>query len=326
MLPKRSIRALLALALCDLPFWTAQGQTPDRADPIVLSVTYVDKHLFTRLDAPGFGALDFLVDTGAEQTAVFHDSLRADSAQSSIKRHVTTVNGYGDGARQRSTKRVSTSLWVGKRLVFAGDAIVLDRGEFARRLSHHVDGILGWDFFEKWCVHFDYGRLQVSLFDRISCAPSSQSFVLSNALSERGAFIPITLSFSKGNPIPAHVRIDTGADDAITLGPRFCGLAGLDKRTTSDETIDGVGINGRYTADRVTAREVTLGDGTVQLENTTIHFLCSELKRNWKKAPKHAAVDGGIGNAVLEQMLITLDPEKQSIYLEPNPAFNQSSP
>lgn len=310
---------VLFCALCGAT--NSPAQSVAESAPVQLPLEYSNGHLFVEVDEAQLGRLHMLLDSGAERTYM---SAAPASKVSSSHRTISIIGG-GPGNPDRAYRTARVDLRFGERILFSGDALVLPvDGQLSAGLNHRVDGALGWDFFERWCVRIDYATQTVTLTEPDRCtAPASPHAVLSGDWSHHGFSLPTEVTFTNSNSVHADLHVDTGTDASLSLRPKFREAAGL-HGGTKETAMPGVGANGAFTSDLVPFKRIDIGGGKLTLGDghIVIGRAGSFTKTHWwSNGIGEAALnsDGEIGNAILSHAVVTFDPVRHCLYLEENP-------
>jgi hypothetical protein len=325
--------SLLLILPCGLDGQAAGDVSPGSANnPIVLPLDYTNKHLFVTLSNEKLGVLSMLVDTGTERTSISKPIAENNKVHKSFWRRTLSLNGYGAHPPSQEWRTVPVALHSGQTPIFSNSALVFDFGDLSKRLEHPLDGILGWDFFERWCITLDFSARNLTLRNLSECAPpAGKHGTLKGEWSAHGLLLLSVLTFPNGRSAPALLHLDTGSDGTLILNTQFRAIAGLgEKGTTASET-KGFGLNGDYGGDIVPISGIEIEGGTVHLngkEETTVLIgrRGSFSKAHWwTDGIGEAKInrDGGIGNGILEHLTWTFDPGAKRVYVE---AIATSSP
>ena len=315
----------LFLALCGFDKSAAQSAQPTTGKTHVkLPFEYVTGHLFVMLEDPRLGRLDFLVDTGWERTSISTELGSKLRTRGSFWHSNLSTIGHGPERNVQKYRTVELNLVAGGTAIFAGEAVILNTNSLTKALKHPIDGVLGWDFFERWCVRLDYAGRQMTLTDASQCSPpSTPHAVLRGAWSRHGLLLPLVVTFQDASTINAQVQLDTGDDSSVLLNPRFRQAAGLRSDKGLHEAQPGFGINGSFASDLVPTKKVEVGgalnftDGKILVGRPG-----SFSKTHWRRdgvGESKLTHDGDIGNAILEHAIITFDPVHRCLYIEPIP-------
>lgn len=318
---------ILFCGLCGARSSSSQNVAESAA--IKLPVEYKNGHLFVEVDDAQLGRLQMDLDSGTERTSISTASASRLPTGSSSSHRTISIIGLGPGNPDRAYRTAKVDLRFGERVLFSGDALALPfNAQLSKALDHQQDGILGWDFFERWCVRIDYAARVVTLTEPARCtAPTQPHAVVSGEWSHHGLRLPAAITFANSKTVHADLHVDTGNDASLSLRPKFREAAGL--RSQSDETaMPGVGANGAFTSDLVPVRTIdidrgkfTLGDAHIVIGRegsfTKTHW--------WSNGIEEAALnaDGEIGNAILSTVVITFDPTHHCLYVEKGAAGNQ---
>jgi hypothetical protein len=304
---------------------SANAHPPAANAPIVLPLEYVNRHLYTTLSDEKLGSLTLLVDTGAEHTAISSEAAKNGDIHKSFWKTTISIKGYGNTPAKHPYRTVMVALRSGQTSVFSDSALVLDLGEFGKRLERPVDGILGWDFFERWCTTLDFAAKHLILRGISECAPpSGKHGTLKGEWSTHGLLLSSVLAFPNGRSAPALLKVDTGSADTLLLNTQFRTVAGLGESESADTEATSWGMNGSYGGDIVPISSIDFEGGKVQLvseEKTTIEIArrgCFNNAYWWKDGIGQAkrSRDGGIGNELLKLLTWTFDPAAKRIYVE----------
>lgn len=301
--------------------------------PIVLPLDYAKKHLYTTLNDEKLGTLTLLVDTGSESTIISSEAAKNVDIHKSFWKTTYAINGYGKTPAKHQYRTVMVALRAGRTSVFSYPALVLDLGEISKQSKHPVDGILGWDFFERWCTTLDYAAKHLILRNLSECPPpTGKHGTLKGEWSTHGLLLPSVLTFFNGHCAPALLHLDTGSDVTLFLNTQFRVIAGLGEGGSDATQTTSWGLNGDFGGDIVPIFGIDIEGGTVHLdgkEETTVLIgrRGSFSKVHWwTDGVGEAKInrDGSIGNGILEQLVWTFDPAAKQIYVEDNPPSSSS--
>ncbi|MGC4044941.1 MAG: aspartyl protease family protein [Armatimonas sp.] len=177
----------------------------------------------------------------------------------------------------------------------------------------NCDGILGGPFFEKFMVTIDSFRNKLSL-----APPKSKKLT--------GPVLPLRLVggipqvYGSVEGISGWFRMDTGADDVLTLFPGFVERHKLrDKFPKRIETVVGRGVGGLLTGELVKVSRLTLGPHTL---GDFVADLSTQTEGTF--ADRDSA--GNLGNALLRRFILTLDYQGKKVQLLRAPGFGEPFP
>jgi hypothetical protein len=229
------------------------------------------------------------------------------------------------------------ALRTGQVPIFAGSAQVMDLADFNKAFGQPVDGILGWDFFERWCTTLDFAQKRLTLRPPSRCGPpTGTESALKGMWSAHGLMLRAQIAFPNGRSTPALLSIDTGSDATLVLNTQFRPVAGLPPNQPSDARPDsgdhgtsGVaavawGANGAYSGDIVPVASVDIEHGKIHMNGEGKATVLIARRGSftawhwWQTADGEARInhDGSIGNVILEDLLWTFDPVAKKIYIQ----------
>jgi len=246
------------------PVRTQEYETIHQSDPVDGTTQATNLKFKTdqydRMTVPvrvaGQGPYRFLVDTGADRTAISADLSRQLRL---IERKGTTLHSV-TGASQIETASVPV-LDITARQVMNIDAALL------RSENMGADGILGLDSLRSQRVLFDFKKQTLTIVPAESYVREDKDTIVVTAKVRNGRLI---LTHANAENVPLTLVIDTGAQVSIgneALRSRLS-HGGKIKRTGQVElqSVTGEKLTGEYTI----VREITVGG--VTLKNMPVVF------------------------------------------------------
>ncbi len=283
---------------------------PDRPDEVRLDkavsipVQYTHKELLVKARINDGEPMDFLFDTGANQTLIDRRVAAENLLDKQAPMGMTAAAGMVFGQ--------STDL---RRLQF-GDmsvpnvqAVIVDLSAHARQLGKPIAGVIGTNVLNKFAVTIDYGKSTVTFRDFASYRAPANSNILP-FVEKKGPVITIQLN-GKEN---IQCLVDTGA--AFNNLPPAIG-----RKYQTGQSVhytEGVGADGR---------SVKLG--TVQLSSVKagtslvkdVSFTYSADFEPAKKGIVTGSNIGILGNPFWQNFCVTLDYRMRQIILQANPTL-----
>lgn len=267
------------------------------------------------------GSLLMEVDTGTQMTTVSSARVQAASGLKGDN-HRERLLGYGDGPMIRTLGHRNIVLYHGNSAIFTGRAVVVDMKYLQFPSVPEIDGILGWDFFSQWCVRLNYVAKRMTLYPPARC-PEPEKGRLRGKWTKTGILLPSVITFADGKRARAKLELDTGSDITILLAPKFRRIAGISQIGDSKKVGGGSGANGKFAADLASITNLNIGDGalTMQFHGPTEVLVRRRGPgfRNWWMnflGLPRALRDGGIGNVLLDRVVLTFDPERKAVFAQ----------
>lgn len=291
---------------------------------INLPMKYVQKHLFVELDDDALGPLQFMVDTGAENTLLSLSRAQNAKVESHLFDRFVSIAGLGSGKPTKIYGHFRLSLRAGSSRPVAAEALVVDHAGVESSLGRPVDGVLGWDFFQRWCVRLDYGSRRMEISEPGHCSgPKSGYAILNGKWTPEGMLLPSTLTLANGRSLQLQLHLDTGCDATLLLNPRLREAAGVVMNPSTKGNV-GKGMSGSYSTDTMTAKELVLKGGYPRWSGRNFTFLIGRAgsfsePHWWLDGFGEVAInrDGLLGNQLLEFESWTFDPEHKQVYVLP---------
>lgn len=289
--------------------------------PLSLPMEYAQAHLFIELDDGQLGPLRFMVDTGSERSILAKSAVEKASVDHRLFDRFYSLNGFGSSKSAKLDGHFRLFLHSGATTIFAVDALVVDSAGVQLGFERRVDGILGWDFFQKRCVRLDYSEKRMEINAPDHCSPPWGAFTLKGKWTPEGMLLPAVVTLADGRTIPLQLHLDTGSDAVLLLNPHLREAAGLSK-TYIAEGHEGRGVNGSYRYDTVIAKDVELEGGHPHWSGTLPCLIGrpGSFSRThwWTDGPGETAInrDGVIGNSLLSYWNWTFDPAAKQIYAQ----------
>jgi len=227
---------------------------PDQVD----STTQADKLKFKRDDydrmtvpvkVAGFGPYRFLIDTGADRTAISSELAQRLRLQGRYRATLHSMTGITD----IETTNVST-LDLNARQVKNVNAALLDAAHIG------ADGILGLDSLRSQRILFDFKKQTLTVVPSDAYVREDKDTVVVTARVKNGRLI---LTQAKAESTPVTLVVDTGAQVSIGNEALLRKLRkGSVKRTGMVElqSVTGEMLQGEYTI----VRELTVGGITLK--------------------------------------------------------------
>ena len=234
----------------------------------------------------GSRPLPFVLDSGAPHSIV--DSTAAVAMKlPATSEDRTTGAGRGAVGRQHLAP---LDLQVGSVILHVADPWAIDLSHAG---THHVDGLVGADLFERFVVRIDPERRTLTLFEPAASPPVGSGTPVPLTLKDDRLYVDMRLTLANGISEVHRMRVDTGSSDAASDD--------LVRRSqVRQKALQGVGLGQSYVDESGVFETVAIGP--------------YEIHHSWGASNAHPAV----GMEVLRRFTLTFDAPHGRLYLLPN--------
>lgn len=175
-----------------------------------------------------------------------------------------------------------------------------------------IDGIIGYSFFSRYIVHFDYDKLLLSVYTQGDFKYRRGGYILKPILNS----IPITRTdFRDNKKLSSRFYFDTGAGLCFLLSQNYVEDSSVLRPGKTPVVTQAEGLGGKMEMRLTTVKEVRVGP--YRFRNVPTYVF--EDIYNITAYPYLA---GLIGNDLLRRFNVTLNYAKKEIHLVPNSHFH----
>lgn len=254
--------------------------------------------------------LFLIVDTGAGSSVIDRARARQLGLRFGKSEDATTGGGSVDAAHVDSA-----TLRIGEVEIGGLPLVAIDLAALQTGLDPRIDGILGYDLFQRYVVEFDYAASVLRLRDPQGSQPRG-SITLPIQLHEQIPFVTIGLTSVTGRRVKALVEFDTGQTGSLTLTQRFVEESGLLEPSQPTLAI----TTGALLPGQVPARVARLG--SVRLDTITINAPTANITPTETAAGVSQDTAGILGGEILRRFTVAMDYSRMQVRLSPNNDLN----
>lgn len=229
----------------------------------------------------------FIVDTGAEYSILDRE----------------VAKSYGLNGQQFID---GVTLAIGP-VTLRNQRIMLLQLDNFRRQKREIRGLIGYDFFARYVVTFDFEEHVLHLSEPKSFKPPRGATRLRLQFAGRVSMIDTFLTIANRR-IPARLEIDTGASQAVVLRHPFVESHDLLKvaanTTTSDSVASGLRAFVSLPVQQIEIAQWKFADPETSFYGTT------------QGAGGATDTDGLLGNDILRHFRVTVDYSGRGVWLE----------
>ena len=249
--------------------------------------------IFVRVRVNNSGPFWFVVDSGAGGWIVD----RAHAVRLGLRLEQETAQGTGAGSGSYDVSYVKDVSFRLSDFTIPVPLIgVIDLSNNRSQIGREIEGLVGYDFFEKFIVEIDYEAKIIRLFDPKTYHYSGVGETIPIAVDReaRNPFLTAEITVQGAAPQSRKLLIDTGSND--TIDDSFVAESTGPKR----EAVSGVGLGKEFKSTVGTVSRVRLG--AVSFENV------------------YAGAGGValVGGEILRRFTVIFDYAHGHMILEPN--------
>jgi hypothetical protein len=281
LLTDRKMRFLLCLVALLLPL-SAESQVQRE-----IHFQYHGGLIWLKVNVTGKSEpMNFLLDSGAGISAIDLQTARSLGVPLGNRQIVQGVNGQGVAFRVNDLQAVCGGIALPK------SALAIDLRALSSSCQHHVDGILGVDFFRSRIVQIDFTEGRVRILEKCD-SNLANCEILPIRVCNDAFCVPVRVA---GNPAQ-WMRLDTGCDAALEWV-----VSRAERRRTGGTSIGLSGISVRHIK-----TSVQLGQQCFKAITTGVHT-----------EPIFPGEVGLLGNGLLSKFRLTIDePQNRVIFENP---------
>lgn len=262
--------------------------------------------------------LNFLVDTGVENTIMFNlsveDSLKLRNTQK------IRLRGLGEGEYREAVKSTDNQFLMGK-IVNGYHMVYLIPGkefDLSSSLGVNINGIIGGDLFRDFIVEVNYSSNRLKFYKpsnyRYKNCKKCQTFNLD--FYKNKPYINIKVQFNDTTKMDVKLLIDSGASDALWLFD-----SSSDKIKIPDVNFEdylGKGLSGDIYGKRSKIAKIIIGEYIFKNANVSYPD-SSSVKTVYKHKERH----GTLGSDLLKRFRIIIDyPNKKITFKKKSKYYN----
>src|ERR1044071_5396662 len=229
----------------------------------------------------------FIVDTGAEYSILDREV---------AKSYALDGSQFADGV----------TLAIGP-VTLRDQRIMLMQLDNFRRQKREIRGLVGYDFFARYVVTFDFEQHVLHLTEPKSFKPPRDATRLRLQFAGRVSMIDTVLTIANRR-IPARLEIDTGASQAVILRHPFVESHGLLAVAANTATSDS-GAAGLRTFVALPVQQIEIAQWKFANPKTSFYGTTNG-------AGGATDTDGLIGNDILQHFRVTVDYSRRGVWLE----------
>ncbi len=270
----------------------ASSQTTSNQSIAIIPFESSDNLAYLQVRVNGSAPLRFVLDTGAGVWVI-------DRALAKTLNLKTEEQGKIAGAGAGSvdvtyTKNVSFGLTGIEPSV--PSVALIDLSSLETSLGQKIDGIIGYDFFDRYVVEIDYDANIVRLFEPKTYNYSGNGEAVPLKIKKKHAYVTAKIKLAGREPVAREYLVDSGSSDAVN--DELISQSSAPKV----EVVGGVGLGQEFKV--ILSRLERLQLGSYVFENTN-------------------GASGGqkIGGELLHRFNVIFDYSHQQMILEPNRHF-----
>lgn len=245
---------------------------------------------------------NWLLDTGFEESVVDPTTAKQLHLKSVDERTESGPGGAVATARVHGVTRRVAGIPLG-----AATLASLDLSGFDPVFGHHLDGVLGYDFFRRFVVIIDYRSATLTLCDTASYRPGREEPIALH-LESKQPYIDAQIEGKRGPPVRGALEIDTGKLDPFSVNAAFARKNGLLKSQSTLLAMRGINVGGVTQAWMTRVKSLEFGHLVVG------NPLMGIAEENADRA-------GQIGYGILRRVRLTLDYSRATAYVSPSANF-----
>ncbi len=313
---KKWIVLLLSL-IVPLSVLAQEGfQFENKVDKVSIPFKFINNLVFIPIKVNGI-ELNFLLDTGVEETILFSLEDKKEISFSNIEK--ITLRGLGSDEAIEGLKSTGNTLELndmksGNHPLY----IILDQDfNLSSHIGIPVNGIIGYQFFKNQLVEINYEKKRVILYKENS----------KNRKKIERKYNSLAITIEKSKPylkssivmdsvaIPAKLLIDVGNSDAIWLFQNKSKSIKIPANNFEDYL--GKGFSGDVEGKRAQIPKFRISD--FEFVNPIVAFPDSTSLKNVKMVDDRV---GSVGGEILRRFSIVFDYSNEKLFLKKNREFS----
>ena len=239
-------------------------------------------------------AATFLLDTGSEYSIV--------SARLARRLELAVdprgARDFADGV----------SLGVGP-LAMANQRVMVMPFDTYYARGRQIDGLLGFDVFERFAVKIDWGAKTLTFWEREAFTPPPAAIAVPIEFSGRLPVVSARLQLTAGRRLPVRLMVDTGASQSIMLRHPFSAAHALFALAKGETTAPSL-ANGTRRLVEIPAEQLTVASLT--FDRPQVLAFTEPVG-----SAGSTDTDGLIGNTLLSRFTLYVDYARKRLLLEP---------
>lgn len=294
--------AILFGALLTIP-----AASVDAAVPVTLPIELEQGLIIATVKVGRSRPFSFLVDTGAEATVLAAESLGEMGLDEGQRTAASVQGGETEAHAVHGARIVLGPVTLAPKTVMA-----IPLARLASSIGRRIDGIIGYELFERYIVEIRYDRRQMVL--RPANAVMRGGAVIPISIRGRTPFIAGTL-VQGGRPVAGRLLVDTGGTTGLTLYQPFVSAHPGLVPPSAVALTGGAILPGRFKAQAGRLQEVRIGP--FRMKRPVTNFSSSAAADD--AMPGDA---GQIGAEILRRFSVTVDYPHRRILLAPGRALD----
>jgi PDZ domain/Aspartyl protease len=261
-------------------------------------------------------SLFFILDTGVKTTLI--TELNPNDTMTLNYTRKRRIKGLGHGDDLEALHAYDNRFLLGSIAGRKMDLFILIKDVFflSSRMGTQVNGLIGYDIFQKFPVRLDYDRQVMTVYNPRHFKKIKKGELIPLSIEGGKPYIQTKVEIEKGKWIDVKLIIDSGASHALSL--ELNDSLGI---VLPEKTVDaylGRGLNGDVLGKIGRLNSLKIGKYELKNINTafpdtaSMHGLTGIAHRN-----------GSLGSSILKRFHIIFDYSHNQLYLRPNTNFNK---
>jgi hypothetical protein len=275
--------------------------------PATIPVDISNNHVFVKV-CVGDRVLDFILDTGAPSS--FFDLARAKEVGLRLDGGFQ-ARGAGSGTVAGAQVKNGAVILAGSDLKQPISAAI-DLSRLVPREAHHMDGILGFDFLNRFVVAIDYAKSELRLYDRDAYRYDGSGVSMPITFANNHPLVDAEVRLLDGTTIKGRMIVDVGSASSLSIAKPWVEEHHLRERVGPTLKRRAGGVGGQ--AANEVGRVASLRIGGLEVRNPTAILFGDSAGVFTERGPWVA----NIGGEVLRRFTLILDYKNKRMVFDPN--------
>jgi hypothetical protein len=276
-----------------------------------IPIDLANNHVYLKTEISG-KPFEFIFDTGAPASFIDLNVTRSLNIEG---KSMGMARGAGAGGTALSSIP-STRVRLAGTDVTIDIPLAIDLAPLTPREAHHMDGIIGGDFLQRYVVTIDYASHEMRLSDPKTFHFAPDAKVLPFKLMSGHPHIEASFTLADGQTLTGTYVLDVGSAASLSLfGPY---VARNDISTRVGKTVRrlaGGGVGGVVVADQARIPTFTIAGYPLGNVTTTLYG------ENAGAMSADGPVIGNIGGDILRHFTVTFDYATHEVAFTPNASY-----